>query len=123
MAADKIQKFPFLAEYFADVSVVRHGTNFAVTEADTEKNGVRLSVSTPAIDMIQAQNQNFFNAAYVINNMEVPYVQFRITRTVGWYKINQDYYSKMPGTATQGLRACQLIALPGRSGMGFAPTT
>ncbi|CAE7346624.1 ascc3, partial [Symbiodinium microadriaticum] len=114
VAADKIQKFPFLAEYFADVSVVRHGTNFAVTEADTEKNGVRLSVSTPAIDMIQAQNQNFFNAAYVINNMEVPYVQFRITRTVGWYKINQDYYSKMPGTATQGLRACQLIALPGR---------
>ena len=31
--------------------------------------------------------------------MEVPFDQLRITRTVDWYKINQDFYNKMPETA------------------------
>ena len=80
--------------------MVRNGTACTVTEIDAERNGVRFLTNTPAKEVIQAQN--FFNTAYVINAMEVPYEQFHSTRSNEWFKINQDFCTKMPERATPG---------------------
>ena len=56
VAADKIQRFPCILEYFVDVNVVRSSVALAVIEFGSEKNGVRFFTSAPIRDAIQAKN-------------------------------------------------------------------
>ena len=69
-------------------------------EVTEQKSGVRFSRNTSAYETVQSRN--FYNAAFVVNSLEIPYETFVSTRGRDWYSINPYYYNKMPERATRG---------------------
>ena len=98
LAADKAKTFQNLWKYLVDPEVVIDEASAAVSALETDKDGIRVDLTTSAIEVVN--DTNFFDLDVVANNTEVPYQAMNDTRTDMWYTVNQDYYGRIPITTS-----------------------
>ena len=99
MAGDKSNHFSNINTYLVDLEVLRNDASSAVSHMEQDKEGIRIDINTPVLDVVNLQT--FLDLNLVVNNTEIPPRSVELTRSDMWYTANQDYYYRTPGNTSQ----------------------
>ena len=99
MAGDKSSQFGSIHTYLVDVDVLRNEASAAVSHMEQDKEGIRIDINTPVLEVVNLQT--FLDLNLVVNNTEIPPPGLLRTRSDMWYTANQDHYYRTPGNTSQ----------------------
>ena len=94
LAGDRSGEFVYICEHFIDPAVIEDEARLAAGELEKDLDGVRLSLNTPAIEVVE--DANFYQMNVVLHCDSYPNGIVLSTRSQNWYKANQDYLNKTP---------------------------
>ena len=99
MAGDKSNHFSNINTYLVDLEVLRNEASSAVSHMEQDKEGIRIDINAPVLDVVNLQT--FLDLNLVVNNSEIPPRSVELTRSDMWYTANQDYYYRTSGNTSQ----------------------
>ena len=101
LAADKASLFSHIHTYMVEMEVLRDEAASAVSHIEQDREGIRIDLTTPMLEVVNHISLRFLDLTVVANSTEVAPLAVTLTRSDMWYTANQDYYNRMPGNTSQ----------------------
>ena len=94
LAGDRSGEFVYICEHFIEPAVIEDEARLAAGELEKDLDGVRLTLTKPAIEIVD--DPNFYQMNVMLHCDSYPNAIVLSTRYHNWYKVNQDYLNKTP---------------------------